>query len=128
MPTPLDDAYLLCQALPALWQLVCLAMPAPLDDVCLFYDGRPAMLMPICAMPYLLNDAYLPYARLLIIPSCLEMPTPLLDDAYLLGQALPGLWRLVCLAMPAPLDDVCMVVLLWWYLSAREANHLVNND
>ncbi len=36
MPTLLDDAYLLGQGFPALWQLVdLLAMPAPLDEDCL---------------------------------------------------------------------------------------------
>ncbi len=53
-------------------------MTAPLDDVCLFCDGPPAMMMPIFAMPYLLDDAFcFRYAHLL-------------NNAWLLGDAYPA--------------------------------------
>jgi hypothetical protein len=53
-------------------------MPTPLHDIYLFSDGRPALMIPVCAMPYLLDDAYLiGYAHLL-------------NDAWLLGDAHPA--------------------------------------
>ncbi len=58
-------------------------MPAPLDDVCLFSDGCPAMMMPVCVVPYLPDEclsALMPAC--LMTPGCLEMPTPL-DDVCL---------------------------------------------